>query len=363
VARADSTVRVNIVGDASNLRGALREGEKGVTGFSGKLKAIGAGIAAAFAADAVLDFAQVALAESDRLGDATGRLQEQLGSLSDPLIANADKFADLGQSAQDMLELEARIADIGTAAGIADQSLAPMSEDAAATAAALSLLGDADAATILDSIGKAAGGSDRPLKDLGINLTDAEVAARAMADTGKTNAAALTDGELAAARLALILEKLAPRVATVTDGEADLEKRQGTLSAKWETFTGRVGQALEGPLTDLLEWILSGIDGLEHMGDFLKIVEQNFRDLLGPIARAVDILSEFVNLIREANKGADQSAFRPKGPNAPNANPLQGTQGTQGVSAFTIVVQGGSPEEIEGAVKSAVTTLERRGGL
>lgn len=370
-ARADSTVRVNIIGDADSLKGALQASDRSIGGFArGNIAKLGGIVAGAFAVDAVFDFANTALAESDRVGDATTRLEEQLGDLSGPLIAAADKFADLGASQGDMLELEARLADLGTAAGIADEKLAPAAQSVASTAAALALLGDTDAATIVDQIGKAAGGSDRPLKELGINLTDAEVAARAMADTGKTNAGALTDGELAAARLALILEKLAPRVAEVTEGEKDLEGRQATLGAKWETFTGKVGQALEGPLNDLLDWILSGIDGLEHLGDFLAIVEQNFRDLLGPIARATDVLRDFVNLLgdaREANRGHDPIGdllFGGTGGITPSSTgfvPAGMAPSVQGNA--TIVVMGGSPEEIESAVKQAVVTLNRRGGL
>jgi hypothetical protein len=363
VARADSTIRVNIIGDARGLRTATGRAETQLTGVGNTAKKVGGAIAAAFAVDAVLDFTQTALAEADRLGDATARLEEQLGDLADPLIANAGHFATLGQSAQDMLELEARIADIGTAAGIADDELAPFAQDAAETAAALSLLGDQDAATIIDAIGKAAGGSERPLKELGINLTDAEVEARALADTGKDTADALTDGELSAARMALILEKLEPRVRTVTDAEADLEGRQATLQAKFETLTGKIGDAVDGPLNDLLGWILTGIGGLELLAGAFDDVDSALDDMTGAAGDAVDAIRDLLQLISKVPFVPGGGLIGTLGTGAPNGGG-GGGRGAQGSFApVTVNVQGGSPEVVEQAVRDAIRMAAGRGPL
>lgn len=366
MARADSTVRVNIIGDARSLSGALKQGEKDAGGFGSKIKGLGLALGAAFTVDKVLDFTQTALGEYDRLGDATARLREQLGGLSEPLIGAADKFTALGGSTQDVIELEARLADLGTAAGIVDEKLAPMAQTSAETALALSLLGNADAATILDQIGKAAGGSDKPLKELGISLTDTEVQARALADTGKTSAAALTDNELAAARLELVLAKLAPRVAEVTTGTADLEKNQSALQARWETLTGKIGGAIEGPLNDLLAWILSGIDGLGMLDVAVGIVERGVRDLLTPVARAIDELRKLVDLLQTVAS----IAGNPLGTGAGLVNRAAGAAAGNSVqnpdripsATATVIVQGGSPEEIQRAVEKAVATINRHAG-
>ena len=297
MARADSSVRVNITGDASSFKRAANQSGDAATGMGKTVAKAGAVIAGAFAVDAVLDFGQTALAESDRVADAAGRLEEQLGDLSSPLLDTADDFTHIGQSEGDMLELEARLADIGTAAGVADEKLAPMAVSAAESAAALALITDMDAATIVDLIGKAGSGATKPLKELGINLTDAEVAARAMADTGKTTADALTDEELAAARFQVVLEKLAPRVATVTDAEADLETRQATLQAKFETLTGRIGDAVDGPLNDFLAWVLSGIDGLELLNAVASQTDDKFDAIAGAAGDAVDAIRELLAII------------------------------------------------------------------
>jgi hypothetical protein len=365
VPRADSTVRVNIIGDAKSLAKAADKSEQAVGGIGKQAKIAGGIIAGAFAVDQVLDFGQTALDEADRVGDAAGRLESQFGDLSVQLKDTADEFAFLGASDGDMLELEARIADIGTAAGISKGELAGMADDASSTAAALALITDTDADTWIDAIGKAAGGSERPLKDLGINLTDAEVAARAMADTGKDTADALTDGELAAARLELILEKLAPRIQEVTDGNADLEQKQAEVQAKWETLTGKIGEGLEGPLSDLLSFIITGIEGWELFAHWMGENEQAFRDILGPIARVNDALSALLGIIGDVLEGLGKIGegpdFSPRNGRGPQSRASGQLSGAPGGGGTTINVQGGSPEVIEQAVRRAINSTARRG--
>jgi hypothetical protein len=363
VAGADSTVRVRIVGDAKSLQTASKDSEKAVGGIGKAAKIAGGAIVAAFAVDAVFDFAQSALSQADRVGDATTRLEEQLGDLSAPIIAAADEFADLGQSEGDILDLTARVADLGTAAGVADEKLGPMALEAAETAAALALLGDADADTIIDLIGKAAGGSEKPLKELGINLSDAEVEARALADTGKDSADALTDGELAAARFALVLEKLAPRVAEVTSGSGDLEQSQAELEARWETLTGKIGAALEGPLNDFLGWVLHGIDGLallndkfDALGNAAELVQIPLRAMGDTLAHIIGLAEDALALLGQVSGAAGSIYGASRIPRSPG-----GTSGP-GAGGVVVQVQGGSPEAIEQAVRNAVHTITGRSG-
>ena len=358
MARADSTVRVNIIGDASSLQDASRKSDKALGGIGKAAKIAGGAIIAGFAVDAVLDFAQTALSEADRIGDASARLEAQLGDLSGPLIDAAGHMEDLGQSRQDVLELEAAWADMGRAAHLSSSQIAEAASPVAEAGAALALLGKGggDAATVVDLIGKAARGSKKPLADLGIDLDENAVKAQALHDTGKKSAEALTDNELAAARLKLIMEKLAPQIGAVTDSSGDLEQKQNALQAKFETLTGRIGEGLQGPLTSLLDWILSGIDGLSELDVFMGLVDKSFRDFLGPAARVADALAHILNLIDETLKGFGLI----------NSNAHVGPNGTRIVgspSNVTVTVQGGSPEVIEAAVKQAVIHAQGTGSL
>jgi hypothetical protein len=366
VAGADSTVRVRIIGNAKSLQDASRDSEKAVGGIGKAAKAAGGIIAGAFAVDAIVDFGQRALEEGDRVGDATLRLQQQLGDLSQPIIDAAENFQELGLSEGDLLELTGRIADMAEAAGIADRDLGPMATTVAETAAALALIGNNDSATIVDLIGKAAGGATKPLKELGINLGDAEVEARALADTGKRTADELTEGELATARLMLIMEKLAPRVADVTGAEADLETKQAELDAKFETFTGNVGEALDGPLTELLTWLIDTGEAAGAAAGALRAVDNAIDKVGGEAQAQIDTLRELLNIL------AQIARFLPGGGALNLGSQVFGTGGggvgstgggtAQSPDRVEIHVQGGSPEVIEQAVRNAVHTITGRSG-
>lgn len=371
MAGADSTIRVNIIGDAKSLTAAADTAGASVKGLGSTAVKAGAVVAGAFATDALLDFGRTALGEFDRLGDASTRLEDQLGDLSGPLIDAADQFAHLGASAQDMLELEARLVDIATAAGVADAELAPLSQSAAATASGLALITDVDAATWLDLIGKAGGGASKPLKELGIELTATEVEARALADTGKDTAESLTEGELAAARLELIMEKLAPRLSDVNAGMGDTEQSTAEVQAKFETLTGKIGGALEGPLNDLLTWILHGIEGWELLAHWIEANEQNIRNAFAPFARFRDLLEDIVRIIDslpgwaidvlQGGGGADVFRRGLSGGSTQGGTRTGG--GSSGGNTYNLNVNGGSPETIEQAVRDAINHAQGHGPL
>ncbi len=363
MARADSTVRVNIIGDAKSLTKAADKAEGAFGGMGKQALKVGAIIGGAFAVNELVDFGQAALHESDRVADAAGRLEDQLGDLAGPLRESADEFARLGASEGDMLELEARIVGIGTALQITDQQLAGFADNATSTAAALALITDTDADTWIENIGKAAAGNERSLRALEIGLTDTEVTARAAAMTGKDLNATFTEGELAAARMELILEKLAPRIEEVRTGEADLEQQQAELQAKWETLTGKIGEAIEGPLNDLLGWILQGIAGWELFAVWLGENEQALRDLLGPIAAVAEGIRGLIGLFEDLFEGAAKALGAASaglgGPVASEYGPGTLFSSPQKVQ---VNVQGGSPEAIEQAVQNAIHYYNTKNG-
>jgi hypothetical protein len=309
---ASSVIRVSIIGDAKKLSGAIKDADRSTKGLLSSSAKVGlATLGGLGAVAAGTEFIQDAIGEADRLGDATARLNRIIGETDTAKIAAvAEDFTKLGLSKQDVLELSANFASIGIAAQLSAPEIAALSDDVAATAAAMSLVDDEgrDAAAFVDLIGKAAGGAEKPLKELGISLTDAEVAARAMAMTGQTNAKALTDSELASARLALILEKLRPALDDATTGTADLEQKQREMQAQIETLSGKIGQQLEPALLAMLNGISEIID---ELGDWPGAIGQagdavvGFgRTVLGPLGNVRDALEGILGLFGQVSNAA-----------------------------------------------------------
>jgi len=296
--RGLSEISVRITGDASGLNSALGSADKGVGISLGK---IGAGLAAVGAVKAGFDFAGQSLDEFDRLGDATARLQYQLGPLADQVESTSTNFLDLGASKQDILELAANFADLGTGADLSDAAIASNATNVAALATATSLLGDQSPDEVVDLIGKAAKGSVRPLQDLGVTLDDGAVKARAMADSGKSNASELTKSELAGARLALIMEQLSPKLDDATSSSGDLEQKQSALQARVETLQAQLGEKLSPALETVLGFIIDEIDAIPGAIEGFRLLGEgivNFaEDALGPVARLFDVLGNIAGIV------------------------------------------------------------------
>jgi hypothetical protein len=286
MATASSIIRVSIVGDADKLTAALGQAEGKVKGIATK---IGAAFIALQVGREVVDFGDESVKQFDRLTDATTRLENQLGGLSAGLVDTADDFSKLGLSAQDVLEMEARFADLGTAIGLSDNAIASTAENVAATAAAFSLLTDKNPDTVLDLISKAAGGSAKAAKELGVTLDDSLNPAQ---------------------QLTSILEQLAPALADVTTGSSDLEQKQKELGARIETLQAQLGEKLAPALETVLQFILDEIDaipaaiaGFEMLG---KAGEDFARAVLGPFGNVRDVLADIVGLLGSAIGQLDQ---------------------------------------------------------
>lgn len=362
---ASAKIAVAFTGDARDLRNAARDAEGAVGGFGKRAGQLAAAAGALFAVDRVFAFGDAALAESDRIGDAIDRLEGQLGTdLAASVDAVAERFTHLGQSRQDILELAAGFTDMATALGIGAPDIAAWADDVAAVAAALELQGLGDAATNVDLIGKAAGGSERALRDLGINLDEAAVQARALHDSGKDNPALLTDSELAAAGLAEIMATLTERTGDLTAANGDLEQSQAEVQAKWETLTGKIGEAIEGPLNELLSWVISGIEGWELFAENLDLVRSELRKTLGPIYAVTDALADLFDWMGRVGHPLDLLSGAPDLPGASGQiSGAPGGGGSPSARSITVNILGGDPANTEREVADALNRNGWRSGF
>jgi len=287
MARGDSVIRVSIIGDATKLNSTLKTTEGKVSGFSAGLKGIAGGIVALGAVTAGFEVIKGATEEADRLADSATRLNIQLGGdLGAKVEQAAQGFVKLGLSQQDVQELAANFADLATTIGIADPIIANLAPTVAATAQAMQLLGHGDTATNVDLIGKAAGGSAKAAKELGVTLLD---------------------NVDPATQLTNILAQLKPQLDSATTGSGDLEQSQAELQARWETLEAHIGGPLSDALTavvgfinDEIEAIPGAIAGWQALGG---AIEGMVRTVLGPLGNLNDAIGGIGDALDNLNKG------------------------------------------------------------
>ena len=193
---AAADILVRIKGDAQGLSDELAKGDRAVGGFSGGNVAKVAGVvSAAFATGALVEFGSVALDEAAKVDDAYLALRGTLGDeLGDVLKERAGDFAEIGKSKADVLELQTIFAGIASSYGVDNASVAALADDVLIAADAVADLKGLDPADVIDKIAKAAQLGEDDLAALGLHLTEADVQARALADSGKDSTDALADG-------------------------------------------------------------------------------------------------------------------------------------------------------------------------
>lgn len=286
MARADSTIRVSIIGDVKNLTRAMGRADNATASLLRGTLAVGAGF---IGVQKGFDFLQDATQEADRLGDAMGRLSTQLSSgTAEMLKRTADNFTRIGASSQDILEAEAIFADWATTAGIADSSIAGLAESVAATATALTLTDDQgrDTNAMLDLMNKAAGGSAKAAKELGVTITE---------------------GLSPMDQMRSILSQLAPKLVEATTGTQDLESKQRELQARTEELSAKLGEQLAPALASVLTIITDGLDdidgaiwGFQQLGN---VIDSFARGAVGHLQGVADVLGHINSLLRSTSSG------------------------------------------------------------
>jgi len=198
----------------------------------------------------------------------------------------ADSATDLGLSRQAAYEATGTFGNLFTAMGMSQESSADMSMDIVQLASDLASFNNIDPTVALDKLQSGLVGQSKPLRELGINLTEAAVAAKAM-EMGLADA----DGELSEAakiqaRYALIVEQstnAAGDFARTSDGLANQTR---ITKAKIEDMAASIGQMLLPYALQLVTWIQSAVSWFQALDPGIQkniLVALGLVAVLGPL--------------------------------------------------------------------------------
>jgi hypothetical protein len=298
---------VPIVGTTVGLDAALTSAQTKISTFGRIAGGIVIGFVVGKGIQEVFGMIDEAITGFDKMTAANLRLKAQLGTLADPIIAVQDQWTNFGLSASDVAPLEARIADIGKAAGITAPNIAALEDPTLKAAAALARLsgGKLTVPDAIEAIGKAITGKNTigALKDLGIGLSKADVNARALRDTGKTLEKSLTPGEKSLAAWELTMERLNPQLLAAGGATETLAEKQDTLKSKWDNLLVKTGpgiEALIGGLVDGFSWLVDQIPAI--ILSFQKLG----RDIDTALKPVVDTVLTIKNTIDDILTGLSQ---------------------------------------------------------
>ena len=266
---ADSTSKL---GDAA--QGALG-GMGGVGGAAGGAAgALGAtALAGAGAAAGLFSFAQAAIdAESaeQRFELTTGSLGGELRTIDVGGISGdiGELALKLGSSDEAMLNATSSFVTFAQSTGAADDEIVTASGDINALALRAVALNPAlgDAGAVAERMTNALARGGRATTAFGIGLTSAEINARAMADTGKTNTTELTQFEKAAAGAAIAVERLGNSMGEdFTDGAENARTEWNRMTESLGEAQEQIGGSMLPAIENITEAVTELADGIANL--------------------------------------------------------------------------------------------------
>lgn len=282
----ERTLVVKFLGDDRQLQQTFTRAErrtkefdartnKTVQGIRGGLSAsLGTGGGLLFGSTAFVASAAVtaglekAVSDASDLNEQITKSQQIFKGASEAVNEWSRTTADaFGISREAALEAAGTFGNLLNTVGLAPDVAAKMSQSLVQLAADLASFNNASPEDTLAAIRSGLVGEAEPLRRYGVLLSESRVQQRAMADTGKSTAKALTDQEKALARYEIILEDTIPAQGDFARTSDGLANQQRQLKANIDDLSAEIGGVLIPKLQILTEVALGAFNALDKLGN------------------------------------------------------------------------------------------------
>ncbi len=258
--------------------------QKGAQMAAGALAAIGFG-----------KFVKDSVQQASDLQQSVGKS----GVIFDESAAEMDAWAktaykSVGLSEQAALEASSSFGDMFAQIGFTGARVVDMSKDVVQLAGDLGSFNNLTTGDVLERIAGAMRGEYDALQKVIPNISAARVQQEAMAESGKTNASALTAQEKAAATLAIIHQDGARASGDFVKNIDQLANAQQSATAQFQNAQAEIGEKLLPIVTDLTNFAAEDlVPILGALADALGVVIDVVDAIPGPVKVAVAALAGF----------------------------------------------------------------------
>ncbi|GMA34743.1 hypothetical protein [Demequina litorisediminis] len=262
---AGQTIQVSVLADTKKFSRAMKQLGND-TGFS-KLAA-GAKKLGKAAAIATTALAAVAVVGAKKAVSAASDLQQSMGGVDAVFKDSAKQVHNWAKSAATDMGLSKNAyntaaTSIGTTlknAGVPMKDLGKTTNNLIGLSSDLAATFGGDVQTATEAMGSALRGEFEPLRKYGISLSQAEINARALAKSGKTNEKQLTKTEKALATQELMYEQSADAQGAFARESNTLAGQQERLKAKFENIMATLGTYLLPVMTKVTEYVSKNLE-------------------------------------------------------------------------------------------------------
>lgn len=320
---AERQLTVKLIGDAKGAVNAFGQVEKKAGGLGKTLGDVGK-IAGGFLAanvigagfDAFKGFIGGSVEAASSLGESLNAVQQVFGDSAEKILGWGDNAANsFGLSQRAFNEMATPMGAQLKNLGFSQDDVADKTVNLAKRAADMASVFNTDVSDALAAINSALRGEGNPIERYGVSVNQTAVNLRALADTGKESADALTENEKASARLALIFEQtndVAGDFINTSDGLANSARIQAAQTEEQQALIGEklipvmlewnkaklaavtvISEKLVPALTVLSGWIS------EHVIPVVQRFEAFLREHVIPVLQS-DVIPAVMSLAKDA---------------------------------------------------------------
>ncbi len=305
-----NTVVVKFIADVAAMRKGVDKTNSLLSGFGRTVARVGTGIAAAFSARAITEFASESVKAASDLQESLSKVEQVFGG-----AGNVEKWAEdsataFGLSSQAALEAAGTYGNLFTSFGIGAGQASLMSTALVELAADLGSFNNTSVEQAITALRSGLSGETEPLKRYGVALTAAEVKSKAFALGLVEVGGELTQAAKAQATYQLILEKTTNAQGDFQRTADGLANTQRTLNAAWEDAKATIGDGLLQAIQEFNDG-LGGPQGLADRIDFtadqISYMVQGLGVLLGDINTNADAQKDYNKQLEKYGKELDES--------------------------------------------------------
>ncbi len=243
----------------------LGRSQQNLDRWGSRLTSVGAGLVS-FGAVAAYGLHSAAQAASD-LGETVSKSNTIFGNAAGKVEDFAESAEKIGLSKRAALDAASGFGNLFTQVGLATDSAADMSIELTSLASDFASFHNADITEVIEAQTAAFRGEYDSLQRFVPTINAAAVQQRAMADSGKETAAALTDAEKATATYALMIEGAGAALDDFDRTGDSAANRQRVLAANFENLKASIGEGALPVLEQIVGVASGGIDVFEGLND------------------------------------------------------------------------------------------------
>jgi hypothetical protein len=269
----DGSIRIDTSINSKGFNAGAKQITNGISGITSSLKRMAVAVGIAFGVAAIVNFGKRAVDIASSLIEVQNVVDTVFGDMSDQIgDFAASAIENFGLSELSAKRFSSTMGAMLKSMGFRDQELIDMSTTLAGLAGDMASFYNLDAQEAFDKLRSGISGETEPLKQLGINLSVANLEAYALSKGITASYNSLSEQSKALLRYNYILS-------VTGDAQGDFAKTSGSwanqtriLSERWKEFLGIMGNGLIQALTPALKYLNMMVSALINFANLFNQV-------------------------------------------------------------------------------------------